>query len=88
MTYYLAQGPSGSANPGANDGVLSPIAPRSPSAKDSYSANYTITAATRDTQGITYTTAALPSDMVACRLCEGGHLGVLFGNGPGFLRLS
>jgi uncharacterized protein len=62
MTYYLAQGPSGSANPGTNDGVLSPTAPRSPSAKDSYSANYTITGVTREAQGVTYTTAGLPSD--------------------------
>jgi uncharacterized protein len=63
LTYYLAQGPSGSANPGANDGVLRMDAPKSSSAKDNYSANYAITSATRDPQGITYTTPALPSDM-------------------------
>jgi predicted acyl esterase len=63
VTYYLAQGPSGSANPGTNDGVLSPIAPKISSAKDNYSAHYAITPATRDAQGITYTTPALPSDI-------------------------
>ncbi len=63
VTYYLAQGPSGSANAGANDGALSLIPPKGSSAKDKYSANYAITAAMRDTQGITYTTAAFPSDV-------------------------
>jgi uncharacterized protein len=63
-TYYLAQGPSGSANAGANDGALSPIIRKDPSAKDSYSANYKITAATRNALGATYTTAAFPSDTV------------------------
>ncbi len=63
VTYYLEQGPSGSANPGVIDGILTPSAPRNRSAKDSYAANYTITEATRDSQGITYTTEPLPSDM-------------------------
>ena len=62
VTFYLAQGPSGSANHGANDGVLSTVAPRSVSAKDEFAANYSITQATRDTQGIAYTTPALASD--------------------------
>lgn len=64
MTYYLAQGPSGSANAGANDGSLNSIVPKSTSARDSYAANYNITAATRDALGLTYTTATLPSDTV------------------------
>jgi uncharacterized protein len=63
-TYYLAQGPSDSIHPGINNGILSPIAPMSPSAKDSYPADYTITATKREAQGISYTTAALPADMV------------------------
>ncbi len=63
MIYYLEQGPSGSANSGVNDGILTPFAPRNPSAKDTYAANYTITEATRDAQGITYTTEPLASDM-------------------------
>ena len=62
VTYYLEQGPSGSANPGINDGVLSPVAPGSMPAKDSFTADYTITPATRDARGITYTTGPAPSD--------------------------
>jgi predicted acyl esterase len=63
VTYYLEQGPSGSANPGVIDGMLTPIAPRNLPAKDSYAANYAITEATRDSQGMTYTTEPLTSDM-------------------------
>ncbi len=62
VTYYLAQGPSGSANAGANDGMLSPTASESLSAKDSLPANYKIAAANRDALGTTYTTAAFTSD--------------------------
>jgi putative CocE/NonD family hydrolase len=62
MTYYLEEGPSGSANPGVNDGVLSPLAPGNPSAKDSAPADYSINEASRDARGFTYTTGPLPSD--------------------------
>ncbi|HVN95630.1 MAG TPA: CocE/NonD family hydrolase [Syntrophorhabdaceae bacterium] len=61
--YYLQAGPSGSTNPGVNDGVLSRTVPTGTSAQDDYTVFYGITPANQDAKGITYTTDPLTADM-------------------------
>jgi predicted acyl esterase len=63
VEFYLAQGPSGSVNPGVNDGTLTLTTPLAMSGEDVYTVFYGITSANQDAKGLTYTTEPLMADI-------------------------
>ena len=63
IEFYLDEGPTGSANPGVNDGALISTAPSAQNGEDVYTVVYGITSSNTDAEGLTYTTAPLLEDM-------------------------
>lgn len=57
LAFYLAKGPSGSSNPGTNDGALKMTVPSGQVERDEYTVDY------KTSLGLTYTTEPLSADM-------------------------
>ncbi|WP_246448423.1 CocE/NonD family hydrolase [Novosphingobium flavum] len=62
VPHYLGAGAAGTPRGGVNSGSLSLAVPTRAGAKDVYTTDYSIDAATRDAKGLVYTTAPLVAD--------------------------